>query len=129
MKTSEIQQLILEQTGIKTSVKKLTGSMKTHTRFGSMFQNGTYPKFGYDWRKQFTTTIGRGNFAGDYEIDIHNYNIQFDEPIKFKKERKPTPVSEMKVKQWGSKNSQLRLDKATARNAKRLMAGTTARYC
>lgn len=32
------------------------------------------------------------------------------------------------VSGWGSKNSQIRLDKASRRNAKRMRGGNTARY-
>ncbi len=47
--------------------------------------------------------------------------------MEFKKERKPK-ASETTSKGWGSKNSQMRLDKASARYAKKLMKGNCARY-
>ncbi len=132
MKTSEIQELILAETGIKTSVRKLSGSMKNYLSFRCLFQGGDYPKFTHEWRtifvKQFNTTPGFGNYHSDYSIEILNINISEYDPILYKKERKPKPIEEQKVKTWGSKYSQLRLDKATMRNAKKLRAGTTARY-
>lgn len=128
MTTAQIQESILTQTGIKTSVKKLTGSMKQHIRFAAMLQNGLYPKFDFTWRNQFKNARGFGNFADDYSIDIHIAHIEPGEPMQFKRERKPKTIDEMSVKRWGSKNSQMRLDKATRRNAKKLRAGTTARY-
>jgi pyruvate formate-lyase activating enzyme-like uncharacterized protein len=133
MKVSEIQTLIFEQTGIKTSVKKMTGSMKFHYSFTPQFQGGEYPKYPYEWAKefikQFKTVPGHGNyFVNGNILDILSLNFTEYDPISYKKERKPKTIEQQAVKQWGSKNSQLRLDKATARNAKRLRAGTTARY-
>ncbi len=133
MKVSEIQIAILEQTGIKTSVKKYTGSMKHHYGFTPLFQDGKYPNYPYEWArefiKQFATIPGyRNYFVNGNILDILALNFTDYDPIKYQKERKPKPIEEMKVKQWGSKNSQLRLDKATERNAKKLRAGTTARY-
>jgi hypothetical protein len=49
-----------------------------------------------------------------------------DEIIKMKKESKPKQ-SEL-TKGWGSKNSQMRLDKATSRYAKKINNGNVARY-
>ena len=46
-----------------------------------------------------------------------------------KKESKPKQADPNKpLKGWGSKNSQMRLDKAAARNAKKMCKGGTARY-
>lgn len=133
MKVSEIQTVIFEQTGIKTSVKKMTGSMKYHYSFTPIFQGGEYPKYPYEWAKefikQFATIPGYGNyFTNGNILDILTLNFTAYDPIKYQKERKPKTIEQMKVKQWGSANSQLRLDKATTRNAKKLRAGTTARY-
>lgn len=52
MKKSEIQQLIFEKTGIKTSVKKLKGSMKIYTAFSPMLQGGIYPKFDFNYLQE-----------------------------------------------------------------------------
>lgn len=133
MKTAaEIQQLIFEQTGIKTSVKKLTGSSKDYLCFSPMLQSGKYPEFDFTWRQEYKNTFKETEppqiFVNGTQIQIHKSLLSDTEPIKYKKERKSKTIEEMSVKTWGSKNSQLRLDKATQRNAKRLRAGTTARY-
>lgn len=130
--TFQVQLYIHEKTGIKTSVKKLTGSMKGYISIRPMFQDGKYPQFPFEFTqelkpllKEFSSSMHPVFCAINY-IDI--YGIEND-PIKYQKERKPKPIDETKpVKGWGSKNSQLRLDKATARNAKRLRSGATARY-
>lgn len=124
----EIQQSILDSTGIKTSVKKLTGSMKDYIRFSAMFQGGDYPKFSFEFRNEFKNSLGGGNFASDYSFDIKQIYIDESEQLTFKKERKPKTIDETKVKSWGSKNSQLRLDKAASRHAKRAINGNTVRY-
>lgn len=132
MKTSEIQTAILTQTGIKTSIKKGTGSMKGYKIFSPIFQNGHYPKFPFDWRQAFKQHFPKCSiktmFVSDYSIDIY-HGVEDDEPINFKKERKPKTIDQMKVKQWGSKNSQLRLDKATRRHADKIRRGIdTVKY-
>lgn len=127
--TKEVQERIFSDTGIKTSARKLTGSMKGYYSFRPMFQNGDYPKFPYEWRKQFVKLFviqgDKSAFHSDTSIDVYNID---KEDFEYQKERKPKTIEQMSVKGWGSKNSQLRLDKATARNAVRLRAGTTARY-
>jgi hypothetical protein len=134
MKVSEIQTAIFEQTGIKTSVKKMTGSMKRHIKVWPIYQGGKYPDFPHEWLQEF-----KKQFKGVPETDTWPYCTVSDlnlpaalfefDPIQYPKESKLKPIDENKVmKGWGSKNSQLRLDKATARNAKKLRAGTTARY-
>lgn len=135
MKVSELQEIILKETGIKTSVRKYKGSMKFHYGFTSMFQNGEYPKFPIEWGrnfvKQFATIPGHGNyFTNGNMIDILQINFTEYDPIKYQKESKPKPVDENKTaKGWGSKNSQLRLDKAASRYAKALRRGENrARY-
>lgn len=133
MTTAEIQNLILDQTGIKTSVKKLSGSMKQHLCFSPMFQNGSYPEYPTEWRrefvKQFKVLPGLGNYQNSTQIHILKINIEEGEPMKFKKENKPKTIHEMNVREWGSQNSQLRLDKAAARHAKAVRQGKdTVRY-
>lgn len=60
--------------------------------------------------------------------EIHVYQIT-DDRIEMKKEAKPKPIDPNKPqKGWGSKNSQIRLDKAIARNAKKMKKGNTATY-
>jgi hypothetical protein len=135
MKVSEIQQAIFEQTGLKTSFKKMTGSMKYHVKIWPIFQGGKYPSFSFEWanefKKQFKPDLAHDCFpyGSISEINIPAINFTEIDPISYKKEAKPKPIDESKVmKGWGSKNSQMRLDKATARNAVKLRAGTTARY-
>ncbi len=132
MKTAaEIQQEILDKTGIKTSVKKGKGTSKQYLLFSPIFQNGSYPQFPFEWRqnflKQYPDTEPQTASVCGTQISLH-VSVVSDVREVYKKERKPKSIEEMSVKTWGSKNSQLRLDKATARNAKKLRAGTTARY-
>lgn len=123
MKISEIQTAIFEQTGLKTGCKKLTGSMKRHISIYPIFQNGSYPNFNFEWLQEF-----KKQFKGIPETDTYPYcsttsldlpaaNFEYD-PIKYKKENKPKPIEQMKGREWGSKNSQMRLNKASARAAK-----------
>lgn len=123
MKVSELQQIILNETGLKTSVKKQSGSMKHHYAFTPLFQGGEYPKYPIEWGrefiKQFKAIPGYGNyFTNGNILDILALNFTDYDPIKYQKERKPKTIDEMKAKQWGSKNSQMRLDKASRRAAK-----------
>lgn len=135
MKVSELQEIILKETGLKTSVKKQSGSMKFHYAFTPLFQNGEYPKYPIEWgrefKKQFKTLPGLGNyFTNGNILDILAINFTEYDPIKYPKERKPKPFTEdSPVQTWGSKNSQVRLDKAVARYAKALRRGENrARY-
>lgn len=135
MKISEIQTAIFEQTGLKTSFKRMTGSMKYHVKIWPIFQGGQYPKFPFDWanqfQKQFKPDLAHDCFpyCSVMELNIPLTNITVFDPIQYKKERKAKPIEDMKVKGWGSKNSQLRLDKAAARYAKALRRGENrARY-
>lgn len=133
MKVSEIQTAIFEQTGLKTSIKKNSGSMKEHYTIWPIFQNGSYPSFPAAWvrdfGKQFKPFGKAFPYCGTSQLDIPIPNITVYDPINYKKESKPKPLDDGKpMKGWGSKNSQMRLDKASVRNAKKLMKGTTARY-
>ncbi len=123
MKISELQEIILKETGLKTSAKKMTGSMKRHVKIWPIFQDGKYPNFPFEWLQEFAK-----QFKGIPETDTWPYCtvgdlclpaalFEFD-PITYKKERKPKPIEQMNVKEWGSKNSQMRLDKASRRAAK-----------
>lgn len=133
MKTAkEIQNRIFEVTGLKTSVRKGTGSMKGYVCIRAIFQNGSYPSFPHDFIQTLKAELASFDYANlplfCSVSEISVYGIS-DEKTKYKNECKPKAIDESKPsKGWGSKNSQLRLDKATARNAKRLRAGTTARY-
>lgn len=133
MKISEIQTAIFEQTGLKTSAKRNKGSMKNHYTIWPIYQGGKYPDFPFEWVQEFGKQFKPFGDAFPYctvsSLDIPTGNISEFDPIQYKKEHKAKPIDPDKItKGWGSKNSQLRLDKATARNAKRLKAGTTARY-
>lgn len=123
MNISEIQQAIFDETGIKTSVKKGVGSTKDYTTFSPMFQGGKYPEFPFDWRQKFRSnypeTIPETVFVSGTQIKLHNTVLTGD-AIQYKKERKPKPTDPDKIsKGWGSKNSQMRLDKTAARYAKK----------
>lgn len=128
---SDIQQMIINETGIKTSVKKGTGSVKDYITFSPMFQDGKYPEYPFEWRQQLRTkypeTIPETIFVSGTQIKLH-LSVITGKATQYKKERKPLPFEKMKVRQWGSKNSQIRLDKATARNAVKMSKGNTARY-
>lgn len=133
MKASKIQTKILNETGIKTSVSLIKkGSMKGYVRIRPMFQNGKYPDIPFDFIKELKIHLAQfdyGNkplFCSTSEINI--YQIE-DDRIKMKTERKQKVDDPNKPqKGWGSKNSQMRLDKATKRNAKKLRKGGVAGY-
>jgi len=125
MKVSEIQQAIFEQTGLKTSFKKMTGSMKYHVKIWPIFQGGEYPNFPFEWvrefAKQFKPDLAYDCFpyGSTTELNIPAANFTEFDAIVYKKESKPKPIDNGKpVKGWGSKNSQMRLDKASRRAAK-----------
>lgn len=127
--TKEVQEYIFTQTGIKASVKKGVGSMKGYFTFSPMFQDGIYPKFPFDFIQALKPTLPseepHPSFCSIGQISIYGL---IDNRQEFKKERKPKPIEEIKVRQWGSKSSQMRLDKAARRNAKKMNKGGTARY-
>jgi len=105
-----------------------TGSMKGAFIFWPQFQNGIYPTFDFSIVQELKKQLPE-HWQNIFTIsDISMYNLDYEEPEKFKRESKGKSIEQMKVKQWGSKNSQLRLDKATARNAKKMNKGGTARY-
>lgn len=130
MTTKEFQQMLHDKTGLKISVKKGAGSMKGYFMFWPQFQGGEYPMFNHEQIKEiginFKGTEEKPNFFTTSEVYI--YGLEFEQNITFKKESKPKDISQMTVKQWGSKNSQIRLDKAIKRNAKRMQNGNTAKY-
>jgi len=127
---SQIQTLIFEKLNLKTSVKKGTGSMKGYFKIMPIFQNGEYPNMEFNFIQELKQTLKQYDyqekplFCTTSEINI--YGIE-DDRLQYKKEKKPK-ASEGDGKGWGSKNSQLRLDKATSRYAKRLKKGGCARY-
>lgn len=133
MKVSEIQTKILIETGLKTSVKKYsTGSMKGYIKIIPIFQNGSYPSFPFDFVQKLKNELIEFNYADNPVFcgtsDISIYKIE-DDRINMKKERKPKKIDPDKQnKGWGSKNSQMRLDKAISRNAKKMNKGGVARY-
>jgi len=128
----EIQSKIFETTGLKTSVRKGTGSMKGYICIRPIFQNNSYPSFPHDFIQLLKAELSKydySNFPLFCSIsEISVYGIS-DEKTRFKNESKPKVVDENKTsKGWGSKNSQLRLDKASKRYAKRYKKGNCARY-
>ena len=127
-----IQEVIFAESGLKTSVKNGTGSMSGYVIIWPMFQNGQYPSIPFDLCQRLKTELSQYNheqkplFSTTSEISV--YGI-LNDAIKFKHERKAKTMEESSVKSWGSKNSQLRLDKAAARYAKKLRRGeNVARY-
>lgn len=130
---SEIQNYILEGCGIKTSVSIGKGSLKGYYTIRPTFQNGSYPTLPFDFAMKLKLLLpdnGEPNptFCTVGEVKIHSSTGIIDDRIAMKKECKPKAIAEMKVKTWGSKNSQMRLDKRAARNAKKMQKGNTARY-
>lgn len=132
MKISEIQTVIFERTGLKTTARHNKGSMKGYITIRPMFQGGKYAEFPIQFAREiksmFKTFGDNAPMCGTQDINIPIQNITDFDPIRYKKENKPKPIEEMKQRTWGSKNSQLRLDKATARNAVKMSKGNTARY-
>ena len=133
MTVSEIQTKILNETGVKTSVKKYSkGSMNGYIRIIPIFQNGSYPNFPFDFVRNLKDILLNYDSASNPVLcsvsDICVYGIE-DDRLYMKKENKPKPVDVNKVmKGWGSKNSQIRLDKAISRNAKKMRKGGVATY-
>ena len=132
MTVSEIQKRILDETGLKTSVKKYSnGSMNGYLRIIPIFQNGTYPTMPFEFIKNLKEELSEFNYENKPLFcsvsDICIYNIE-DDRIQMKKEKKTVIDTNKTSKGWGSKNSQMRLDKATARNAKKMRKGGTATY-
>lgn len=128
MKTREIQEMIFEEVNIKTSVKQGSGSMKGYAIFSPMFQDGKYPEFPFEFYRSMRDKLAgfepKPNFFTSSQF--HIYGLELDS-INYKRERKPKDRHELKARAWGSKNSQLRLDKAAARYAKNYGDGK-ARY-
>jgi hypothetical protein len=128
--TGEIQEYIYTKCGLKTSVKKGVGSMKGYCIITPIFQGGSYPNFPFEFTRELRLLLDKYDtvrapvFCNTSQICV--YNIE-DVRIQYKKESKPKPSD--KQRKWGSKNSQLRLDKATARYANKLRKGGCARYC
>lgn len=122
MKVSDIQTKILIETGLKTSVKKYkTGSMKGYIRIIPIFQNGSYPSFPFDFVKKLKSELlifdyeQKPVFCSTSEISVYQID---DDRILMKKEKKPKQLDTNKIsKGWGSKNSQMRLDKTSRRAA------------
>lgn len=126
MKVSEIQTAIFEQTGLKTSFKKMNGSMRHHVKIWPIFQGGEYPKFPFEWLREFSKQFKADllndcfPYASTMELNIPAVNFTEFDAIQYKKESKPKPIDEGKTMAgWGSKNSQMRLDKTANRYAKK----------
>lgn len=132
MTIQQIQETILNETGIKTSVRKNKGSMKHHITIRPIFQNGSYPNFPFEWvtkfRDQFKNVGDTFPYGSTLQIDLPIALFEDTTPTVYKKERKPKPIEQQTGKTWGSKNSQMRLDKAAGRYAKKLNKGGCARY-
>jgi len=127
----DIQERVFAETGLKTSVKKGTGSMKGYLILTPIFQNGCYPNFPFEYVQSLKNALSNFNYEEKplfcSTSNICVYQIE-DNRTEFKKEKKPKSVEINKVRTWGSKYSQMRLDKKSASNAKRMKKGGTARY-
>lgn len=127
--TSEIQKFILDKTGLKTGVRKLSGSMKGYFMVYPLFQNNEHPKIPFELAQELKRTLNSSSshptFCSVDSIDVHESNGFTNDRITMKSEKRVKSPEEMKVKTWGSVNSQLRLDKATRRFAKRMQNGKT----
>jgi len=78
-----------------------------------IFQNGSYPSLPFEFVQKLKA-----------ELAVFDYDR-----IQMKKESKLKEIYPNKtMKGWGSKNSQMRLDKATSRNAKKMNKGEVAKY-
>lgn len=130
MTAKEIQTIILNETGLKTSVKKGTGSMKGYVTIWPKFQDGKYPNIPFELTKKLKSILSdfdyenKPLFCSTSEISVY---LISDEKINFKNEKKPKEENGVS-NPWGSKNSQIRLDKATKRYAKKLRKGGCAGY-
>jgi len=126
MTIKDVQNFIFEKSGLKTSVKNGTGSMKGYSIIWPMFQSGTYPSINYKIKEALSVLLIEFNtnehplFCSNSEVCI--YGICGD-VTKFKKEHKPKSIEQMNVREWGSKNSQMRLNKAAERHTKALYSG------
>jgi len=131
MTAKEIQTIIFEETGLKTSVKKGTGSMKGYVTIWPIYQNESYPTIPIETVNNLKEKLSEFDYANKplfcstSQIDVYGIS---DERNQYKKESKPQTKENTKSKTWGSKNSQIRLDKASKRYAKRLQKGDCARY-
>ena len=116
----EIQQFIFSKCGLKTGVRTGKGSMKGYLTIYPIYQNGTYPSIPADvWSELKVILISYDHadyplFCGYSDISVYGLGVDREH---HNKENKPKAATEMKVRQWGSKNSQMRLDKASARYA------------
>jgi hypothetical protein len=130
MTTREMQDIIVEATGLKVSVRKGTGSLKGYYKFWPQFQNDCYPDFPIDiarkFQEQYPGQEPKPNFFTRSDFCV--YGLEPSEVKRFKREIKPKGIEDMKVRTWGSKYSQLRLDQRTRRNVKRLKDGNGPRY-
>jgi hypothetical protein len=118
----EIQEDIYKKTGLKTSIKKGSGSMKGYLQIRPIFQNGNYPNFPHEFINELRPQLLNFDYANKPLFctisEVCIYQIE-DNRIEYKKERKPKLIEDMGVKSWGSKNSQMRLDKKAASYAKK----------
>ena len=131
MTIPEIQEKILAETGLKTSVSTIKkGSMRGYTKIMVMFQGGKYPDMPFDFRRELKRQLDAIHFepypAFCSASEVCIFQAEGD-GIKMKRESKPK-IDDSIPKGWGSKNSQMRLSKICARNAKRIQKGNTARY-
>lgn len=125
MNTPQIQKIIFEETGLKTSARSLTGSMKNYIRIMPMFQKGNYPTFPFEFvtkmKEQYPGMEPNPNFFSIDSFCI--YGLTTEGAEKYKTESKGKCIEQKNSPSWGSKNSQMRLDKAAARYGKKVRRG------
>jgi hypothetical protein len=123
MTAAQIQEIILTEAGLKTSVKVYkSGSMNGYVRIMPIFQDGRYPSLPIALVQKLKTLLSDFDYSNKPLYcscsDVCVYQI-VDDRLQMKKESKPKEIDENKIsKGWGSKNSQMRLDKASKRAAK-----------
>lgn len=86
---AKIQVLILNETGIKTSVSHLTGSMKGYIRFSPINKEmGIRPQFSDEQVNTLTEKIPhKRKFISWFTIEIHSSQLTDTEPIIYPQKR------------------------------------------
>lgn len=137
-RVDSIQKTILDVTGLKTSVKvgSLTSSMRGYVMFRAAKVAGQFTQWTFEQGNQlralFAGTEEKPTTGTFYELCVYFGNEAYNyerAPKTSAVKKEAAPASEKVTRSgWGSKNSQMRLDKASRRYAKRLRTTNCARY-